>query len=373
MAESGQGQSGGNLGMSERVRRATPLEVEGWDDLIGANPDGGDVWRSYDFAEHKREHVRYSSVYLMVDGVAVTVHEKRVPLLGKLWYLPAGPPAANAEELLRALRAIADFARGQGVFMIRVEPTLVAGEETTRTLTEAGLRRVPHEMLPNNYTIVVDIEGEPEQVMARFSTRARRWIKRAARDGVTVERVPATDENCTLMYDLLSKTADGRFGVRSFPYMSAIWKRYDASGSGQLFVARFEGEVVAGAFAMKLGTHSLYKDGASVRKSAESSKENGLGAHGVGHAVQWEIIRWAKEHGCVRYDMCGTTPAASADDPTHEYRGITEFKQSFNKEITDHVGAYDLPLVDWKHDVWRSWLEREMNRFSLVVRRDFYY
>lgn len=355
------------------VRVATADEIANWDQLVAAHVDGGDVWRGYGFAEHKRDFVRYRVVCLMVDGVAVTVHEKRIPLLGKLWYLPAQPAELDATGVIGVVQAIAGFARGQGVFMIRIEPRLKSDDARTQQLLDAGLLSVPHEMLPNTSTVVVDISGAPEQVMARFSTRARRWIRRADRDGVTVDRVPATDENCMLLYDLLAATADGRFGIRSYEYQAGIWRRYDASGQGQLFLARFDGQVVAGAFAMKLGTHALYKDGGSIRKTADSSRENGLGAHGVGHAVQWAIIAWAKENGCLRYDMCGTAPAASAEDRDHRSHGITEFKRSFNKEIIDHIGVFDLPLSGWKSTLWRSGLEREANRFSLLLRRDFYY
>lgn len=368
------GSEHGEIGTRESgVRVATADEVARWDELIAANPDGGDVWRGRDFAEHKREFVRYHLVYLVVNGQAVTVHEKRIPLLGKLWYLPAGPTGADVEDVLGAVRAIADHARTRDVFLIRIEPRLADSDDARRRLRGAGLTPVPYDMLPNASTVVLDISGEPDQVMARFSTRARRWIRRADRDGVRVERVSATDANCRRLYDLLSATAQGRFGIRGYDYMAAIWKRYEASGNGQLFFAHFEGEVVAGAFAMKLGDHALYKDGASVRKRADTSAENGLGAHGVGHAVQWAIIGWAKEHGCTRYDMCGTSPSASADDKTHEFHGITEFKRSFNKEILDHIGAYDLPVSESKARLWGCGLERAAHVYSQLVLRDFFF
>ncbi|SDD87187.1 Lipid II:glycine glycyltransferase (Peptidoglycan interpeptide bridge formation enzyme) [Rhodococcus tukisamuensis] len=350
---------------------ADPSEVEGWDDLIVANPDGGDVWRSRDYAEQKRFN-GYHPVHLMVDGLAVTVLEKRVVALGKLWYLPGGPGVVGVDGVISVVDLLAEFARAHGVFAVKIEPKIRFGDVERGQLLARGFRQA-RSIAANSSTIVLDISGEPTEVMSRFSTRARRWIRRAERDGVRVDRVPATPANCRLVFDLLSDTAKGRFGIRSYEYYEEFWGRYESSGNGQLFVARFEGEVMAGGFAMKLGRNAYYMNGASVRKREDSSAQSGLGAHGVGHAVQWAMIEWARESGCVRYDMGGTPPAAFADDKAHPFHGIGQFKQSFSYDIVDYLGAYDLPLSRARYALWQKVLEREARRFTMIVRKDYYW
>lgn len=368
------GESGGTLDRKRSaavVREATADECARWDEFIASDPDGGDVWRGRDYAELKRR-THYRPRYLFVDDRPVTVLEKSVPLLGGLWYVPGGPGVTDVEDLVTLVDTLADYARGHGAFVVKVEPRLPRTDATHAFLTDHGYRRAGA-IVPNDTTIVVDISGESDEVMRRFSTRARRWIRRAERDGVVIERVPASEENCRIMYGLLSGTADARFGIRDLDYYRDCWPRYEASGKGQLFFARFAGEVVAGVFAMRLGDMAFYKDGGSVRKSATSSAQNGLGAHGVGHAIQWEAMTWARENGCTRYDLGAVPSIARIDDPTHPYHGLGEFKRSFNKEVTEYLGAYDLPLHGLRHLVWRSGLEREMFRYSLLVRRDAYY
>ncbi|MFC9789645.1 lipid II:glycine glycyltransferase FemX [Rhodococcus sp. NPDC127528] len=353
------------------VRAATGPEIARWDELVASDVDGGDVWRARDYAELKRR-TRYHPRYVLVGDRPVTVLEKKVPLLGGLWYLPGGPGVTDVGDLIARVDALAGYARDHGAFAVKVEPRLPRTDADRDRLIAHGYREVSP-IAPNATTVVVDITGEPDEVMGRFSTRARRWIRRAERDGVVVERVPATEDNCRIMYGLLSGTADARFGIRVEDYYRDCWPRYEASGQGQLFFARFDGEVVAGAFVKRLGEMAFYKDGGSVRKNADSSAKNGLGAHGVGHAVQWAAMTWARENGCTRYDLGSVPSAARIDDRTHPYHGLGEFKRSFNKEVTEYLGAFDLPLGHNRYRVWQSGLEREMRRFTMLARRDAYY
>jgi lipid II:glycine glycyltransferase (peptidoglycan interpeptide bridge formation enzyme) len=149
---------------------------------------------------------------------------------------------------------------------------------------------------------------------------------------VTVERVAATNKNCEIMYNLFKETAEGaHFGIRSAEYYRTFYQRYETAGLGQLFFAKFEGQIVAGAFAICFGSKSTYKDGASIRKRT---------AYGASHLLQWHVITWAKDKGSVVHDLCGTPPIVHSKNPHHPFYGIGLFKMSFNKEITQYVGAY---------------------------------
>ncbi|MFZ1599793.1 MAG: hypothetical protein WAT31_00220, partial [Candidatus Saccharimonas aalborgensis] len=80
------------------VRFAATEEIERWDSLLSRNPDGGNVFQLRELAETKRLNGWFPR-YLMVKGLAVTVLQKRVPLLGNYWYIPKGPGVVNETEL----------------------------------------------------------------------------------------------------------------------------------------------------------------------------------------------------------------------------------------------------------------------------------
>ncbi|MEE2034578.1 lipid II:glycine glycyltransferase FemX [Rhodococcus chondri] len=322
------------------MRFANADKIARWDDFIEANPAAGAVWQGRKYAEHERA-LGFIPIYLFVGDLACMVLERRIPLLGRTWHLPGAPRVVDIESAFAVASALAPFAAAQGVATVRIEPRVPDDASARYLLHAAGYRQV--QVWAPRHTVIVDLGGTEEQVLARFGQRARRWIGRAARDGVAVERVEATEENCRNFYELFAATADRRFPIRSFEHVHSLYSRLQKAGNGQLFIARLGDEVVAGAFVMRVGGEAMYLNGASIRKEAGLSGENGLGAHGVGHAVQWEAMRWAREVGAVRYDFGGTPLSAQADDPAHPLCGVGQFKLSFCKSIVDYIGTYDVP------------------------------
>lgn len=354
-------------GALAQARVASEAEHAAWNELVAANPGGGEVWGGAEYLEAKREN-RYRPLRVMVDRpdgppLAVGVLRKRVPLLGEWWHAPAGPPGEDLERVLEATRALACFARRRGAFLLKIEPRVLAGPEPERALLAAGARPAVR-ITPNPSTVLVDVSGTEAEVFARIGKKARNAISRAGRDGIEVRRVPATPEHCDAFLALLHETAEGRFVLRPDRYYRAFWQRFDAAGAGQLFLAEREGRLVAGAFAMALGRTTTYKDGASRRDRS---------AYGASHAVQWEVLRWANERGALQHDLCGAPPSARAGDPEHPLHGVGAFKRSFHSAITDYVGAFDIPLRPAATRAWAALGDRVARRLSLLTRQDPYY
>lgn len=349
------------------ARLATPDERVRWDALISANPGGGEVWMGAEYLDLKEREGRYRQYRVVVErgggrpALAVGVLAKRVPLLGEWWHLPAGPPGEDAAAVLEAAAAVADLARARGAFLLKLEPRL--GLEAASAFRAAGYRDTVR-VIPNPSTILVDVSGSEDEVFARIGKKARNSINRARRDGIVVSRVPASDEHCAALYRLLVETAEGRFVLRAERYYREFWRSFAAANAGQVFLAHRDGELVAGAFAMGLGAKTTYKDGASVRAKA---------AYGASHALQWEVIRWANERGAILHDLCGAPPANQAEDRAHPLFGVGQFKRSFQPEITDYVGAFDLALKPRAFALWAKLGDRIARRASLALHKDPYY
>lgn len=329
------------------MRFATSEETDQWNQLILANPDAGNVFQGAEFAEQKKMG-GWTPRYIIAGNVAITALEKTVPLIGTLWYLPKGPGITSVHELDNLLADLTVFAKQNGVFTVKIEPELRDSNETRADFLKLGLCKVTP-VQPNFSTVKLDISAELDSVMASLNQKGRHAIKRAERDGVTTQPVDATDENCRIMYDLLASTAEGSFRIRNYDYYRTFWRRYSAVDRGQLFFAYVDGQIVAGAYAVIFGTKSTYKDGASVRERT---------VYGASHLLQWRVIEWAKAHGAVIHDFCGSPPSKDIKDPQHPHYGIGRFKTSFNKEVTDYIGAWDIIVQPTKYKVWRKIGER---------------
>lgn len=349
------------------ARFATEAEVQRWDELILANPGGGVVWSGEYYLRAKTLN-RYRAHHLVVErtglpSVAVAVIAKRVPLLGQWWSIVGGPVGEDADAVLEIAEAVATLARSRGAFFVQVEPQL-PGADRQRML-DSGYRPSPAR-LPNVWTVRLDLARPEAEIFAGFAKKTRNAINKAGREGVRVERVPATDENCAQFYRLLSETAEGRFPLRPEAYFRSFWQSFAEAGQGQMFLAYRDGDeqLLAGGYALRFGDISYYKDGASLRVKR---------AYGVSHALQWEMIRWANEGGALIHDMCGTPPAERADDTQHPLYGVGRFKRSFKDEVYDFAGAFERPLRPTRYKVWQQLGEPIARRLSLAFWKDLYY
>ncbi|MFI5212819.1 MAG: lipid II:glycine glycyltransferase FemX, partial [Candidatus Saccharimonadales bacterium] len=149
-----------------------------------------------------------------------------------------------------------------------------------------------------------------------------------------------------------------------FHYYKSFWQRFAEADLGQLFFAVVDGEVIAGAYAVVFGSKSTYKDGASVRERP---------VYGASHLLQWRVIEWAKARGAIVHDFCGAPPSDQINNPDHPHYGIGRFKTSFNKEVTDYVGAYDLIIRPLQYRVWSTVGERVVIRLHTQRHHENWY
>lgn len=343
-----------------KPRFATKDEIKRWNELIIHNPDGGTMFSCYEFAIQKLSG-GYKAHFMMVDNLAVTILEKSFPLLGKFWYLPKGPGLTDANQVIDFLNKLKEFAKKNGVFAIRIEPEV--SRDNQILFENNGLYKT-RSLIPNSSTIILDIRDNLDDLLLKLPQNGRYAIRRAERDGVKVKLVEATDNNCQTMYRLLKDTAEGQFGIRSYEYFRTFWQRYETAGTGQLFFAYFDNQVVAGAFAVTIGKKSTYKDGASIRKKT---------AYGASHLLQWSVIKWAKSKGSNYHDLCGSPPSDKINDESHKHYRIGLFKTSFSKIVTDYVGCYDFAINNIKYKIWIKFAEKVATRLHYYKYHDSYY
>lgn len=355
------------------ARNATNEEVSSWNELVLKNADGGNVFSSYEYSQIKKL-TEYKPRYIIANDTAITVLDKKAFPFGSFWYLPKGPGVTTSDELFNILAAIRPLAKKAGAFMIRIEPELqissvvmdnnnsVVNPSTNGAVVEALRKAAP--IIPNPSTITIDISGSLDEVLTNLPQKGRHAIRRAERDGVTVRRVSVSDDNAAKMYALLSETAEGQFGIRSYNYYKTYWSTFADAGLGQLFFAYYQGEVVAGAYAMVFGKKSTYKDGASVRLRS---------AYGASHLLQWNVINWAKSKGSEIHDLCGSPPSNQIDNSEHPHYGIGRFKLSFSKNVVDFIGCYDLVISKSRHTIWTRIGERVHRHFYYKRTKDYYY
>jgi len=121
-----------------KARFATQSEIDNWNNLIIANPDGGNLFQSKQFAELKSNN-NWKPLFLECDGLYFMVLERIIPLLGSFWYVPKGPGISDIAGLKKILKDIKIFGRDKDVFLIRIEPELLETDKNLDALEKLHL------------------------------------------------------------------------------------------------------------------------------------------------------------------------------------------------------------------------------------------
>ncbi len=341
-------------------REATAEEIARWDDLITANPSGGNGLQGSAFAQVKATHGwKLSHQIYELEGATIAVQYliKKITGLGDFWYGPMGPGVSDQKQLAAIVKANADLP----AFLVKLEPEFTS----PKPIKIKGLVKAPRDIQYNNHTVVIDLKPSEEDIINSFKQKTRYNIRLGAKKGVVVEAVEATDENCREMYRLMAETQKrAHFFLRSYEYFHDFWTIHSKLNQGQMFFAKFEGKILAGDFVTYLGTKALYKDGGSIREHTDLQPP---------YVLQWEVIRWLKAHGVEAYDLHGTPPADQIDNPNHPLAGLARFKTGFQPVVTDFVGTYDQPLNARKYAIWNKLGERLAAKYSIKIKKQLFY
>lgn len=340
-----------------KVKFATKTQIKNWNTLLAQK--NCSIFQMTQIAKTK-ELRGWQTVYLMVEDLPVTIHQRSVPFFGKLWYAIKSPQVTSTEELKKAVNAISDFAKQHGVFLLKIEPELpkdLAGSLPKNWVKNRAIQ-------PNHSTIILDTSPDTEAILKNLNQKGRHAIRRAERDGVIAKKVDYTPENAKRFYRLFEETANGRFRIRGFNYHNKFWQGFIDDGSGALFFAHHNNKLVSAAFCMKLGKKGVYKDGASIRQKT---------VYGASHLLQWRVIEWMNSQKIEEYDMCGSPPAKSINDKSHPHYGIGRFKTSFNKQVTEYLGVYDVAISPLKYKIWQKIGEKIWLRLYSAIKKQYWY
>jgi lipid II:glycine glycyltransferase (peptidoglycan interpeptide bridge formation enzyme) len=217
---------------------------------------------------------------------------------------------------------------------IKVEPDTWEDEENRTALYTAGFRPGAYNIQPRR-TLVLDITGDEEDILARMKQKTRYNIRLAERKGVRVSVTEDVETFSSLMQVTGERDA---FGVHTRAYYQRAFQLFNPPGMCALFLADYQDQPLAGLMAFAHGKRAWYFYGAS-----DNQYRNLMPTY----LVQWGAIRWARAHGCATYDLWGVPDQNEEDlearfsDCTDGLWGVYRFKRGFGGELKRASSAWD--------------------------------
>ncbi len=272
---------------------------------------------------------------------------------GTFLFVPQGPifdknfqfSIFNFQFLINYLKGLA---LDEGCDFIRISPALDRSEKNQKLFQGIGFRRAPIHMHAELMWIL-DIAPKEEKLLKDMRKTARYSIRKAERDGVKI--IKSLEPNDVLRFNKIYKETAERhsFTPYSLGYLQKEFECFAKDDQAMIFLAEYNGEIVAAAMIIFYGSSAFYHHGASSSKHGEVPSA---------YLLQWEAIREAKNRGCKIYNFWGI---AGADPPVggHPWAGLTLFKKGFGGFSKEYLPAQDLPL---RPQYWLSFIVEKIRK-----------
>ncbi|WP_422449032.1 lipid II:glycine glycyltransferase FemX [Thermoanaerobacterium sp. DL9XJH110] len=342
-------------------------EKEFFNEFMAYGPKGH-VLQSYEWGEVKRrtgwEPIRMLVLKEGKPVAGISILKRRIPLPGLdkcIFYAPRGPVTdfSDKETIKFLFSSVKTIAAKHGAILLKIDPDIKApNDEVVKTLKSLGF--VSRDSGPNfegvqpKFVFRLPLNKPLDDIFASFHEKTRYNIRLSARKGVVVKE--GTREDLKPFYDILRETCiRDKFLVRGYDYFEALWDELVEKGLAKLFMAEYQGKYIAGTIAFIFGDKAWYIYGASSNENRNVMPN---------YALQWAMIKWAKEQGCTMYDFRGVSGDLSPDNPLY---GLYRFKKGFGGEFTEFIGEFDMVLSPFFYYLWEHIIPRYREARRKVV------
>jgi lipid II:glycine glycyltransferase (peptidoglycan interpeptide bridge formation enzyme) len=342
-------------------------------------------------AEWRSESLGWIDDQNRIVGSGLVLYRQLPKVKRYLAYLPEGPVIDWSDyDLRRWLDPLLAHLKSQGAFSVKMGPQVVVRRWETDTIKKGmaspeikRLRDVPADWINPEASPLVDRlralgwqqddagdgggfgDVQPryvfqvplrdagggqrslDELLAGFNQLWRRNIKKSEKAGVEVVR--GGFEDLPAFHAVYQVTAKrDRFTPRPLVYFERMWKALSNEDPDRirLYLAKHEGEVLAATTMVTVGEHVWYSYGASADHKREVRPSN---------AIQWQMLRDARELGAALYDMRGISD--TLDESDHLF-GLIQFKVGTGGQAVEYLGEWDYPLNKVLHKALDLYMSR---------------
>ncbi len=272
---------------------------------------------------------------------AIVVKAKRGPHLAVLY----GPVVTDAAAIAPLLQELQQIALREGCWFLRVSPFWPVESQNVAAMKATG-RCLPSPLhllgehvwylplqKPNTWQTEAGQPRAAEEILMEMRKTTRNLVRRAEREGVTVTASTDPVKDVELFIQLHEET---RRRHHFTPYTDAFFRAQVATfapmNACTVYLARYQGEVIAASIHMHMGGETSYHHGASTHKYANVP---------ASYLLQWTALQDALKRGDSIYSFWGIAPEGVKK---HPFAGVTTFKRGFGGELLELVHCHDIPL-----------------------------
>ena len=345
-------------------------------------------------------------------GTAMILERKSLGI--HYFYVPWGPclDYDDPELCEQGLRGLIQLAENAGVDFLRIDPNVLRmerdikgnpieggenHEDMTALLTSLGFVHKGYGYAyngswVNRYTLIIDLSPSIEEIVRHFSKPRQNSLRRHAVIGVTTRLGTKADLPQLCEFERQLSQIQG-FQPHPQSFFEAL---LDAFGDhAALYVTEIDLDQMISGIQHEIDSGKYNKDPEALQsKLKEKEKAAALKArYGAKPAIaaglflrlgtqSWDLYTYnhkdfnfikavdnlhrfaiedMKNHGVLRYDMCGFSGVTEKSDPHY---GLYDYKRSFGSVYTERIGEFDYIRKPARTARWKK-----ADRFRRRVKR----
>lgn len=244
---------------------------------------------------------------ITLDGVHLFY--KKIPLLGGLLKIqrPLHLPVPR-----KLIKLISEYS----VKTVAIEPIQKQNVSAYKKwiISVSKYCRVVRSAYMPTKTILVDLKPTEDEIFHRFSEAKRRAVRKAQKNGVTVE------ESSNIKELIRIKNKSGGFlGFITTVGIDKFWNIMEPKNATILLAYASSHNLVAGVLVVFWGATAYYWVAGSDRVGKKLFAPT---------LLVWETLRVAKNHHASKFDFLGVWDERKPNEH-HDWKGFTRFKEGF--------------------------------------------
>lgn len=265
-----------------------------------------------------------------IHGTAVIIvkNAKR----GRYLEIPGGPILDWDHEpryVKAFMEEVKKLAEQENCVFVRMRPNIDDSKAHVKMIEDLGLVASPMH-LHAEHTVMINLRPSEADLLKDMRRQTRYEVRRAEKMGIKVS-FDTSKHAFSEFYNLQLETAQRQGFIPST--REFIMAQHEAfGGAARIYTATLDGRPLAKGLVIMQTPEAIYHEAASTE---EGRKYPGA------YALQWQVIRDARNLGFKRYNLFGIAPPNS---PKHRYAGVTTFKTGFGGDQIAYLPAHDLVI-----------------------------
>lgn len=244
---------------------------------------------------------------------------------------------SKAEYVQFFMETAISFAKEQHASFIRLSPFV--GDDAFLLPFKKKLRHCPMHNMDAELCWILPLNKSEEELLREMKKNHRYLIKKA--QGMEIEIIRTTNSSDIEKFLPLYKGLSVRKHFIPHGGVAEEFNIFAEDDRETLFLAEYQGQIIAGAIVAFVPGMAIYRHGASSEAFRDVP---------ASYLIQWEAIREAKERGATWYNFWGVAPEGATH---HPWQGLTHFKKGFGGHEQTFIHALDYPLSNW---YWKTYM-----------------